>query len=400
MEGKRNIDFEDLLENEEFIRLLKEDRLQAERLIEDLCQENQDKAEAIRNAASLVYHYHAQQVNVDQETIRGMWNNVLQNSEKKQRFAFKLAPLMRIAASIILLISFTFYFYQYLNEDSLRKFASKKIEISDEARIIISDGSEHKLKQNESHIRYDAVGNQIIIEENNNKTEKLDNHSSAKKDEYNQVVVPYGRRHTLTLSDGTTVLLNSGSSLVFPARFSGKKREVFLKGEGYFDVAKNPEKPFVVNTESINIKVTGTKFNVSAYENENSISAVLVEGSVEVARNGFFSNNRCKITPGQGCFFADNSDELIVRNVDVNQYISWIDGQFQFENQPLASLIKKVEKFYNKQIIVNDEELANRIISGKLVLSEQLEETLDFLAKTTKSRYIRKDDGSYLFTKQ
>jgi len=307
---------------------------------------------------------------------------------------------MRIAASIILLISFTFYFYQYLNEDSLRKFASKKIEISDEARIIISDGSEHKLKQNESHIRYDAVGNQIIIEENNNKTEKLDNHSSAKKDEYNQVVVPYGRRHTLTLSDGTTVLLNSGSSLVFPARFSGKKREVFLKGEGYFDVAKNTEKPFVVNTESINIKVTGTKFNVSAYENENSISAVLVEGSVEVARNGFFSNNRCKIAPGQGCFFSDNSDELIVRNVDVNQYISWIDGQFQFENQPLASLIKKVEKFYNKQIVVNDEELANRIISGKLVLSEQLEETLDFLAKTTKSRYIRKDDGSYLFTKQ
>jgi ferric-dicitrate binding protein FerR (iron transport regulator) len=305
-----------------------------------------------------------------------------------------------MAASVAILVSIGFYFFENSSNNSIREFANKQVGVSNEARIIISDGSEYRLKSNNSHIQYDADGKKIVIEEKIGQAEKLNNQSKDAKDIYNQIVVPYGRRHSVTLSDGTVVKLNSGSKLVFPAKFSDSKREVFLKGEGFFDVAKNAGKPFIVKTDYINVKVLGTHFNISAYENEKAATAVLVEGSVEVYNNNFFNNNRCKIKPGQGCFFTENAAGFKIQNVDVNEYVSWKDGYFQFKDQQLGTIAKKVEKYYNKKISFDDNELALRIISGKLVLAERFEVTMDFLARATKSRYILKENGTCIFVKK
>ena len=401
MKKTNNIEIEILLQNEEFIRLINEDSLQAERLIEDLCQDNPDKEESIRIAAELVRRYHSEQLDFDDDKIRVMWENILLKSgTRKPARIFRLAPFWQIAASVTLLLSLTLYFYEYSHDNSIRKFAEEKVAVSDEARIIISDGSEHWLKSNGSHIKYEADGKEIVIEGKNNQCEKLTNQQSEATTIFNKIVVPYGRRHSGTLSDGTVVQLNSGSILVFPAKFSGAKREVFLKGEGYFEVAKDASKPFIVNTDLMNVKVLGTHFNISAYENEKSASAVLVEGSIEVYNNNFFNNNHCKIKPGEGCFYSDNDSKFKIQNVDVLEYVGWKDGFLQIKDQSLGNITKKVEKYYNKTIVIEDNELAHRIISGKLVLDASVEGTLAFLAKTTKSQYKLKEDGIYVFVKK
>jgi transmembrane sensor len=395
-----NIEFESLLQHEEFIRLLNENPQEADRLIEDLYKENPGKEESIRLAVKLLLYYKAEQMDFDRDEITKMWKNILHKSEnRKQVRIFPVAPVWRIAASVAILLSLTFYFFEYSRTNSIRRFAEAKVAISDEARIIKSDGSEYRLRLNNSHIKYENDGKEIVIEEKNDQTEKLTNQQPETKAVFNQIVVPYGRRHSVTLCDGTVVQLNSGSKLVFPAKFPGSKREVFLKGEGYFEVHKDVSKLFIVHTDFINVKVLGTHFNISAYEDEKSATTVLVEGSVEVYNNNFLNNNLCKIKPGEGCFYTDNASGFKIRNVDVNEYVSWKEGYLQIKDQKLGDITKKVEKYYNRKIAIEDNELAQRIISGKLILHSQLEGTLDFLAKTTRSQYKLKEGGIYGFFK-
>lgn len=400
MKKTTNIEFESLLQDEEFIRLLNENPQDADLLVEDLCRSNPGKEDSIRLAAQLVRQYQSERSNIDRDEITMMWKNILQKSTTlKPAYVFRFAPVWQIAASVALLLSLTVYLWEYFPTNSIRRFADEKVEVYGEARIILSDGSVHELKSNDSHIQYDSDGKEIVIEGKSDHSEKILNHPSTANSAFNQIVVPYGVRHSVTLSDGTVVKLNSGSKFIFPAKFSDARREVFLKGEAYFEVSKDVHKPFLVHTDFINVKVLGTHFNISAYEDEKSAATVLVEGSVEVYDNKFLGNNHYKIKPGEGCFFTGDASGFNIQNVDVNEYISWKDGFLQLKDQPMGNITKKIEKYYNKTIVIEDNELAHRIISGKLVLDARLEGTLDFLAKTTKSHYKLKEDGTYVFIK-
>ena len=401
MKKTNNIEFESLIRDEEFIRLIKGNPSEAEQVVAELCHSNPDKEESIRLAVQVLSYYKTEQVDFDNDKIELMWQNIVSKSKAvKPVRRFNFSPYWQIAASVALLLSLTFYLFEHSGNNSIRKFAEKKVEMREEAKIIKSDGSEYLLSFNDSHITYGADGKEIVIEEKNAKNEKLTNQPSESKAVFNQIVVPYGRRHSVTLCDGTVVMLNSGSNLVFPPKFADKKREIFLKGEGYFEVAKDANRPFIIYTEFMNVKVLGTHFNISAYENEKSASAVLVEGSIEVFNNNLFNSNKCKIKPGEGCFLLENSSEFKIQNVDVSEFVSWKDGFFQIRDKPFGTIMKKVEKYYNKTINIDDNELAHRVISGKLVLDLKFEKTLDFLAKTTKSQYKVNEGGNYVFVKK
>ncbi len=401
MKKINNIEFESLMKDDEFIRLVQENPSQANKVIADLIRENPDEEESIRLAEEVLTYYKSENTGFDSETGELMWKNILIKSKTAKPLpARRLTLYWQIAASMTLLLALTYFLYQKTENSSIRKFAEKKVEKSNEALIIKSDGSEYLLSNNNSHIKYDKEGKEIVIEEKNEQNEKLTNQANETKTLFNQIIVPFGRRHSVTLGDGTVVMLNSGSSLVFSPKFPDKKREVYLKGEGYFEVAKDINRPFIVYTELMNVKVLGTHFNVSAYENEKSVSAVLVEGSIQVYNNNLFNNNLCTIKPGEGCFLTENSSEYKIQNVDVSEYVSWKDGFFQIRDKPLRDITKKVEKYYNKSISIEDNELAHRIISGKLVLDPTFEKTLDFLAKTTKSSYRLMENGVYVFGKK
>jgi transmembrane sensor len=398
MKQEKNIDFESLVEDGDFIRAVTADQALAREYVLNMCRENPGKEEIIGDAAGFIQHYQLKKT-VDQETVAEMWKSVIQKSGKAKVIShFRMGMPLKIAASVVIIVSLGFYiYYSVFQRDSLREYAEEPVEVGDEARIIISDGSEYPLKENEANVKYNGDGREIVIEEKGQRTETLANSAETEATILNQIIVPYGRRHSLTLSDGTIVHLNSGSKLVFPAKFLDNNRKVYLKGEGYFNVVKKDGIPFIVKTDYVDVKVLGTQFNITAYPDDHSLSTVLVEGSVKVYSKKFLRNRGREIVPGQGYFYSDTSDDFVVRDVEVNDYISWTKGVLLFRDQTFLSVVEKIKKYYNVSIVVKDE-LAERRITGKLVLSDNIDETLAYLASTTKSKYFD-SKGSYLFMK-
>ncbi|MCK0146027.1 DUF4974 domain-containing protein [Arenibacter sp. F26102] len=182
---------------------------------------------------------------------------------------------------------------------------------------------------------------------------------------YNEVHVPRGETIRLVLSDGTSVHLNSGTSLRFPINFTREgERKVFLKGEAYFEVAKNAAHPFSVTAGDMGIRVLGTHFNVSSYKYSEEY-VVLVEGSVEVqdySANG--SGNAPKtIKPGEKASLLSGS--IDVKDVDVEDYLGWRDGSLIFNNETFADIIPKIERRYNVNIENNLSSLETVRFNGK-----------------------------------
>jgi len=168
---------------------------------------------------------------------------------------------------------------------------------------------------------------------------------------YNELFAAFGTRSALKLSDGTSVWLNSGSSIKYPDRFVGNKRIVELKGEAYFEVQSDLKRPFIVETSSMRVKATGTKFNVLGYTSADKEEVTLVSGKVEV--NLTDNNNNIRSTnlvPDQHYSFDKVNGTTSVTNEDTYKYISWKDGKLIFRNEPLSEVIKKISKVFNVDI--------------------------------------------------
>jgi hypothetical protein len=200
---------------------------------------------------------------------------------------------------------------------------------------------------------------------------------------YNTLKVPYGKKFEITLSDGTLVHLNSGSSFRFPINFiKGASRQVFLDGEGFFEVTKDKMHPFVVSTTPLNITVLGTKFNVSAYPEDLWVTTVLVEGSVALSSNSK-SNlhpNDLRLQPGDLAGWSVNSSKSNLRQVDTDIYTSWIEGRIVFKNQRFGNIIKKLERHYDVKINNNYAELNAEIFTATFDV-ETIEEAFNSFAE-------------------
>ncbi len=200
----------------------------------------------------------------------------------------------------------------------------------------------------------------------------------------NQLVIPYGNRSKITLSDGTTVWLNAGSRLVYPSVFVEKTREVLLFGEAFFEVTENKDRPFVVKTSALAVKVLGTSFNVSAYPDDNAIQTVLEEGSVAIRKNGaqLFEKD-IVLKPNQLASFNKGTNESKVYDVDASYYTVWTKGLLSFDEIELSRVLKKVERYYNVQVNYPDPVLGTTKITGKLDLNRNVEEVFEYIAKVS-----------------
>lgn len=190
---------------------------------------------------------------------------------------------------------------------------------------------------------------------------------------YQEFSTPPGQRAKVLLADGTEVWLNANSTLRYPERFDWKQREVELHGEAFFEVEKNKEKPFIVKTSKMDIKVTGTMFNVSAYETEKYFVASLVEGAVSVS----CANDRSQVfslRPQQQIVVSDSSSE--VTSFEDTDFLSWKEGVFVFDDMLLTDIIKKLELFYDVSIVVKNTELGNYRYTGKFRQRDGVESVL------------------------
>lgn len=179
---------------------------------------------------------------------------------------------------------------------------------------------------------------------------------------YNTLRIPYGKRFALQLADGSTVHLNAGTSLKYPVEFKGERREVFLEGEAFFEVAKDKAHPFIVNAGDINIGVLGTKFNVSNYEEDDRAEAVLTEGSVSMFTKSqtFDPVSNKKLVPGEKGSFDRKSGNLTSKKVLTDAYTAWVKGELYFHDMTFAQICKKLERRYDIVIENRDPELAKQ----------------------------------------
>jgi ferric-dicitrate binding protein FerR (iron transport regulator) len=217
---------------------------------------------------------------------------------------------------------------------------------------------------------------------------------------YNELFAAFGTRSAIKLSDGTSVWLNSGSSIKYPDRFVGNKRIVELKGEAYFEVQSDLKKPFIVETSSLSVKATGTKFNVSVYTSADKAEVTLVSGKVEV---NLTDNNKniksTKLDPDQHYSFNKVSGTTSVTNEDTYKYISWKDGKLIFRNEPLSEVIKKISQVFNVDIELKGEKIQNYSYRATFQ-DESLVEILKLLKMSSPIDYseLKRDplpDGSF-----
>ena len=192
---------------------------------------------------------------------------------------------------------------------------------------------------------------------------------------------PLGSKLKTILPDGTEVWQNAGTTIQYPARFTKSNRQVYLTGEAYFHVSSDKAHPFYVKTTDGTIKVTGTRFNVSAFPDDNFSSVVLEEGKVSYIPVNKMDKQQVLI-PDEQILYLKESGNLIKQKIDVDKYTSWIDGKLIFRNDPLAIVIKRLERWYNADIVLNDPDgtLAQHPFT-MTVHNETLQQVLDYVVE-------------------
>ena len=247
-----------------------------------------------------------------------------------------------------------------------------------DTRLILSGKKEVLIKSNDSKIAYAGNGNEIKVDSGVVRQDVEDGEMV-----YNTVIVPYGKRTQITLADNSSVWLNSGSKLIYPAHFASNKREVYLDGEAIFEVSHNKQKPFHVVTHDVEIKVLGTVFDLSAYNDDKTTSTVLESGSVEMKELGqsIFNTSKATMVPGMMAVYSKEASEIKQAKVDVKQYTSWRDGYISCEKQSLGDILKKISRYYNISIQVSDKSLENETFTGNLDLRNSATQVLAIIAE-------------------
>lgn len=205
--------------------------------------------------------------------------------------------------------------------------------------------------------------------------------SSAKtieKTVYHTIKVNRGSDFKLSLADGTNIWLNSDSELRYPNQFTDSTRQVFLKGEAYFDVTLNQDKPFLVTTTNGIIRVLGTEFNVTAYNDEEQTTTTLVHGSVIYN----YGEKQLRLLPGEQCVHSSKNQQATVQKVNVNQYMSWRDGKFLFEETSLHELAKQISRWYDVEVEFTDQYLEKYKFTGAMERNRPITFLVDLLNAT------------------
>lgn len=203
-----------------------------------------------------------------------------------------------------------------------------------------------------------------------------------KKVLYTEVSVANGSKLNTVLPDGTEVWLNSGSTLKYPQTFSRNSRKATLSGEAYFNVIADQSHPFVVSTEALDIKVTGTLFNVMAYPEDNFISATLEEGQITVEKQ---NTNGCKsqliyLDPKERMVFRKDQGTFGKTIVATDQFTSWKDGMLIFRNNTLDYIIGRLERWYNTDIEISNGGTLPQTPFTMTIKDENIEQVLEYLS--------------------
>ncbi|MFC4218883.1 FecR family protein [Flagellimonas marina] len=326
------------------------------------------------------------------------WEKVLEKQLAKKRKArtrhiirtsYKYAAVLLI----VLLAGYAYWNYNGSPEDIMDSNPK------DEGVVIVFDNGEkirlsserkqEELLDQDGNRIGERNGNQLDYSGKENVTELV----------YNTLYVPNGRRFDIVLSDNSHVYLNAGSSLRYPVNFiPGKKRQVYLEGEAFFDVSKDTDHPFVVTSGNMDVEVLGTKFNVNAYPEETNINTVLVEGSVRLNTNEIEDNRDASVLlePGHMAQWDQKTKSAQTEEVDTELYTGWMQGKLVLRGMRFKDILKKLERHYGVSIQNKNKKLENRVFTATFDV-ETIEEVLNtFVAETNFDYLIEKEQITIL----
>lgn len=292
--------------------------------------------------------------------------------EKNPFYSRRFKSIMKYAATAIIFMGMGFLLQRdvfQVDADQVimprEDFITLQLENGD-VEIIAENGTSKIIGANGKVVR-EQNGAQLVYKDD----------GGVSKLTYNTLSIPNGKRFNITLSDGTFVYLNSGSSITYPVQFAKDSlRRVSLTGEAYFEVSHDNEHPFVVNVNELNVQVYGTKFNVTDYPEDMDAEVVLVEGSVSMVNSGKSEIGKKEffLKPGFKGIFDKTEKKITNEKVNTAIYTSWIHGDLVFRNESFENIIQKLERHYNVVIINNNKKLANEKFNATI---ETNRETID-----------------------
>lgn len=319
--------------------------------------------------------------------IPQLWNRIEKTNDSiihKKRLKFILAGISVAAVFTLIFISTRSWISDNNRsiatiEESASKYTTK---ITNEIQLI-SSNNQRVIAGDSATIDY-SQKDKIVINEDivDTKTQEIT---------YNQIIVPYGKRSSIILSDGSKIWVNAGSKVTYPDKFTAKQREIFVEGEIYADITSDKNCPFIVKTKDINVKVLGTEFNVAAYNDDKTHSVVLVEGSVQIQnKNSNNKNEQIFLKPNQGFFFSESTSHI--GRVDVSNYVSWKNGYISFKNEKLSIILNRLSKYYGVSITC-EPKISSLMCSGSLDFKDNIDQVLNGICQVASVKYEKENDN-------
>jgi hypothetical protein len=289
-----------------------------------------------------------------------------------------------ISVAAVFLIFMAFAVYLFSTKESIDKGSKAAKHQTISALIKPGDNKATLTLANGKVLELDDVASGKILDEEGLKITKtkdgrllyevLDNGSPSK---INTITTPNGGQYQVVLSDGTRVWLNAASSLKYPTKFNGNRREVELSGEAYFEVSQNKNAPFVVNGNKQTITVLGTHFNVNAYQDEAFVTTTLLEGSVKVETRN--SKNAKMLKPGQQSVLIGQN--FAIEDADIQEAVAWKEGYFKFKDEDLHIIMKQIARWYDVEVVYEDA-FINKRFGAYISRQKSIHEILNIMQST------------------
>jgi len=290
------------------------------------------------------------------------------------------------AASILLLLGVVAYLYMMQSENLPMQdviVESDTVISNDKPVLILANG--RKINLDEANVGILAASAGVVIRKTADGEIIYENNEvSSNTLTYNTIEIPRGQRYQIQLPDGSKVWLNAMSSLRYPSAFSGKKREVKLIGEGYFEIASEKTKQFVVKSRGQVIGVLGTHFNINSYPDEDQTKTTLLEGSVKIMHRG----QTVILKPGQQATSTDDFQDIKVSSVDLEEVVAWKRGEFIFENADIRYIMRHLARRYDIVVEYQGEKMIQKF-GGAFQHTSSLDELLKYLESYGDVRFKR-----------
>ena len=332
------------------------------------------------------------------EDLKAIWRNIEQMRE--ERLALRRRRVVRRlfygAASMALVVALSAVFLMR-REKPVSQVSSLPAELAwgQMPVLVLPNGEKRVLPQNDTAVCWQGQGGDIRID---SRTLIMNGDVQSKEAEepvYYTMNIPYGGEYSLVLPDGTKIYLNAGTSLRYPNHFCGDSREIFLSGEAYLEVARDEERPFIVRTSEVDIRVLGTVFNINAYPDGDYVRTTLVAGKVE-AQCG---EERILMEPGMQVAYNKAMRQADYFPVDVHLFTSWKNGYYDFEEMSLGELMQVLSRWYDVKVEFAEPDLKKLKFSGRFKRYEDvglLFERLEY----TKDVSFTNEDGCYVIRRK